>query len=46
MGWDTAAGQAIVGQAGGEIIEFETRTPLKYNKQNLLNPYFIAIRKE
>jgi len=42
MEWDTAAGQAIIEQAGGEILEFKAQTPLKYNKQNLLNPYFIT----
>ena len=41
MEWDIAAGQAIAEQAGGEIVEFKTQTPLKYNKQNLLNPWFI-----
>ncbi len=42
MEWDIAAGQAIVEQAGGEIVEFKTQTPLKYNKQNLLNPWFVT----
>jgi len=42
MEWDTAAGQAVVEQAGGEIVEFITQTPLKYNKQNLLNPWFVT----
>lgn len=42
MEWDTAAGLAIVEQAGGEIVEFKTQAPLKYNKKNLLNPWFIT----
>ena len=42
MEWDIAAGQAIVEQAGGEVVEFKTKTPLKYNKQNLLNSYFVT----
>lgn len=42
MEWDIAAGQTIVEQAGGEIVEFKTQTPLKYNKQNLLNPWFVT----
>lgn len=42
MEWDIAAGQAVVEQAGGEIVEFKTQTPLKYNKQNLLNPWFVT----
>jgi len=44
MEWDIAAGQAIVEQAGGEIVEFKTQTTLKYNKQNLLNPRFVTKR--
>ena len=42
MEWDIAAGQAIVEQAGGKIVEFKTQTILKYNKKNLLNPYFLT----
>ena len=44
MEWDIAAGQAIVEQAGGEVIEFKTQNFLKYNKQNLLNPWFVTKR--
>ena len=42
MEWDTAAGQAIVEQAGGVVIQYETGSPLRYNKENLLNPWFIV----
>jgi 3'(2'), 5'-bisphosphate nucleotidase len=42
MEWDTAAGQAIVEQAGGRIMGAQTREPLRYNKENLLNPFFIV----
>ena len=42
MEWDTAAGQAIVEQAGGEILRTDTGEPLSYNKEALLNPFFIA----
>ncbi len=42
MEWDTAAGQAIVEQAGGSVIDIQTREPLRYNKRNLLNPFFIV----
>lgn len=45
MEWDTAAGQAIVEQAEGSVLNFETRKPLEYNKENLLNPWFVASRK-
>jgi 3'(2'), 5'-bisphosphate nucleotidase len=41
--WDTAAAHAVVNSAGGEVFEFKTKTPLKYNtKDSLLNSYFIA----
>jgi len=41
--WDTAAGQAILEAAGGAVIDFHTRQPLRYNqKASLLNPDFIA----
>lgn len=42
MEWDTAAGQAIVEQAGGKTLKFNIQESLKYNKQNLLNPWFVA----
>ncbi len=42
MEWDTAAGQSIVEQTGGKVIEFKTQKSLKYNKQNHLNPYFVT----
>ena len=42
MEWDTAAGQAIVEQAGGAVLTHETEQSLRYNKENLLNPWFIV----
>ena len=45
MEWDTAAGQAIVEAAGGQVVlSSDTRQPLRYNKESLLNPFFIAGR--
>jgi 3'(2'), 5'-bisphosphate nucleotidase len=44
MEWDTAAGQAVVEFSGGKVLDTEGN-PLRYNKENLLNPYFIALRK-
>lgn len=44
MEWDTAAAHAVAKYAGCEVIDFETREELKYNKENLLNPYFIVQR--
>lgn len=42
--WDIAAGHAIVELAGGSVIIAETKKTLKYNKENILNPWFLAIR--
>lgn len=42
MEWDTAAGHAIAKEAGFEIINPKTNTPLQYNKEDLLNPWFIV----
>jgi len=42
MEWDTAAGQAIVEQAEGRVVDIQTKEPLRYNKNNLLNPFFIV----
>ena len=42
MEWDTAAGHAVVEQANGSVVNYETGEPLEYNKKNLLNPWFIV----
>ena len=42
MEWDTAAGQAVVEIAGGSVLNLETKEPLMYNKEDLLNPHFIV----
>lgn len=44
MEWDTAAGQAILQAANAWLIDFETQQPMKYNRENLLNNWFIAKR--
>jgi 3'(2'), 5'-bisphosphate nucleotidase len=44
MEWDTAAGQAILQEANASLIDFETKQPMKYNRENLLNNWFIAKR--
>jgi len=46
MEWDTAAGQAIVECSGGKVYQYDTTEPLKYNKENLLNPWFMALKVE
>ena len=45
MEWDTAAGQAICQATGVEVIDMSTQKPLMYNKENLLNNYFL-VRKQ
>ena len=42
MEWDTAAGQAICQAVGVKVIDNNTKSPLQYNKENLLNPYFLV----
>jgi 3'(2'), 5'-bisphosphate nucleotidase len=39
--WDTAAAQCVVEVAGGRVTDLENR-PLRYNKESILNPYFIV----
>ena len=40
MEWDIAAGHAICKYAGVEVVQADTKEPLTYNKENLLNPWF------
>jgi len=42
MEWDTCAAQAILEEAGGSVLQADTFEPVVYNKENLLNPSFIA----
>ena len=42
MEWDTAAADAIVREAGKMTYQFENHKPVVYNKDNLLNPWFIV----
>jgi 3'(2'), 5'-bisphosphate nucleotidase len=44
MEWDTAAGHAIAVAAGCKVTMQDGITPLTYNKENLLNPWFIVSR--
>jgi 3'(2'), 5'-bisphosphate nucleotidase len=53
--WDTAAAHAILNAVGGKLVKFhppikslkelKTLSEIEYNKENLLNPYFVAFRK-
>ncbi|MGQ4880002.1 3'(2'),5'-bisphosphate nucleotidase CysQ [Billgrantia sp. LNSP4103-1] len=41
--WDTAASQAVLKAAGGEVLNIRTLESLRYNQQeSLINPEFIA----
>lgn len=42
MEWDTAAAHAIINAVGLKVLEFGKETELRYNKENLLNPYFLV----
>jgi 3'(2'), 5'-bisphosphate nucleotidase len=42
MEWDTAAADVVLREAGGQVVQYEHREPLVYNKEELLNPFFIA----
>jgi 3'(2'), 5'-bisphosphate nucleotidase len=45
MEWDIAAGQAIIEALGGEVSNALDGTRLRYNKEDLTNPFFIAKTK-
>ena len=42
MEWDTAAAHAVVKYSGKRIFKFNTNDELTYNKESLLNPFFIT----
>lgn len=42
MEWDTAAAHAICLEAGKNVLVYETRQPMQYNREDLLNPWFIV----
>jgi len=45
MEWDTAAADAVVREAGKMTYQFKSDEPVVYNKENLLNPWFIVKSK-
>jgi 3'(2'), 5'-bisphosphate nucleotidase len=50
MEWDTAAGDAVVREAGGRVLHAAADgssdgSELTYNKEDLHNPYFVAVAK-
>ncbi len=42
MEWDTAAGDAVLRGAGGEVVRFDDHTTFTYGKPGFENPFFIA----
>ncbi len=42
MEWDTAAADAVLRGAGGQVVRFDDLTPLVYGKDGYANPFFIA----
>lgn len=42
MEWDTAAGHAVALEAGASVKIYGTDDDLTYNRENLLNPFFIV----
>ena len=44
MEWDTAAGQAIANASGAKVINWDTKELMEYNKENLLNSWFLVSR--
>ena len=46
MEWDTAAGHAVALGAGCEVINPDTGESLRYNKEDLLNPWFLVRAKD
>jgi 3'(2'), 5'-bisphosphate nucleotidase len=42
MEWDTAAGHAIVKYAGFSVKQYNSSEDVVYNKENLLNPWFLV----
>ena len=42
MEWDTAAGQAICEHAGFEVIDWGTKQNMLYNREELLNHWFLV----
>tara|TARA_B100000787_G_scaffold142502_1_gene111869 strand:+ start:5206 stop:5994 length:789 start_codon:yes stop_codon:yes gene_type:complete len=42
MEWDTAAGQAICEHAGFEVLDWKTKESMLYNREELLNNWFLV----
>ena len=44
MEWDTAAGQAICEHAGFEVMDWKTKEDMLYNREELLNHWFLVTK--
>lgn len=42
MEWDTGAGDAICRMAGFQVLQYNSDQAVEYNKENLLNPWFLV----
>ncbi|MCB9317898.1 MAG: 3'(2'),5'-bisphosphate nucleotidase CysQ [Lewinellaceae bacterium] len=45
MAWDTAAPQLVLEEAGGHLLDWETKQRKQYLRQGLKNGYFVAAGK-
>ena len=43
MEWDTAAGQAIIEAAGGQLNDWNTKERMRYNRPELRNGWFLCV---
>lgn len=43
MEWDTAAGDAVLRGAGGQVLNFEDHGVFRYGKEGFANPFFLAL---
>ncbi len=43
MEWDTAAAHIVVEEAGGNMLQTDQKQEVRYNKPDLLNPYFVVL---
>jgi len=46
MEWDTAAGHAVASYSDCKVYDYATGNELKYNKQNMLNPWFVVTAQQ
>lgn len=42
MEWDTAAAQAVLEAAGGQVLKYPENEPMDYNRKDMLNGWFVA----